>query len=182
MSRLAKKPVKIPEGVSAEISEDKIIVKGPKGELSIELNEKIKAEVTDEGIVFSKKEESKQALENLGTSVRLVENMLNGVKEGYEKQLELEGVGFRMSVQGKKISMALGFSHPVEVDVPDGIEVKIEENVLTVSGIDKQKVGQFAAEIRSLRPAEPYKGKGFHYVGEIIRRKEGKKAVATETA
>ena len=106
--------------------------------------------------------------------------MIEGVTEGFEKKLELQGVGYRMSVSGKKINMALGFSHPVEVNIPEGIEAKIEENILTISGTDKQRVGQLAAEIRALRKVEPYKGKGFRYQGEKVRRKAGKKAVASE--
>jgi large subunit ribosomal protein L6 len=108
----------------------------------------------------------------------MISNMIEGTTKGFQKQLELNGVGFRMAVAGKKINLALGFSHPVEMIIPEGIEAKIEANVLTISGIDRQKVGQFAAIIRELKPVEPYKGKGFKYVGEIVRRKEGKKASA----
>jgi large subunit ribosomal protein L6 len=102
------------------------------------------------------------------------------VIKGYEKQLELQGVGYRMAIKGKKLDMALGFSHPVEVDIPEGLEAKIEKNIMTISGIDKQKVGQFAASVRRLKKVEPYKGKGFRYVGEIVRKKVGKKATAAE--
>jgi len=106
--------------------------------------------------------------------------MIEGVTKGFEKQIELQGVGFRMAVQGKKISMALGFSHPVEVEIPGGLEARIDKNVLTISGIDKQAVGQFAASLRALKKAEPYKGKGFRYVGEVVKKKVGKKAVGAE--
>ena len=116
-----------------------------------------------------------------GLTRALIANMVKGVTEGYQQKLELQGVGFRMAVQGKKINLALGFSHPVVVDVPEGLEAKIEENnVLTISGIDKQAVGQFTADIRKLKPVEPYKGKGFRYLGEHVRRKAGKKAAATK--
>ena len=111
-----------------------------------------------------------------GTTARIIENMIEGVVNGFKKQIELNGVGFRMSTAGKKINLALGFSHPVVVDVPADLEVAIEGNVMTISGIDKRKVGQFSANIRALKPVEPYKGKGFKYVGEYVRRKEGKKA------
>ena len=106
--------------------------------------------------------------------------MIEGVTKGFEKQLELQGVGYRMAVQGKKLNLALGFSHPVELDIPEGLEAKIEKNTLTISGIDKQKVGQFTAGVRSLKKVEPYKGKGFRYVGEIVRKKAGKKAATAE--
>lgn len=113
-----------------------------------------------------------------GTTVRLIENMIIGVAKGFERKLELNGVGFRMALKGKQIDLALGFSHPVLVDIPEGLNVNIEGVVMTISGIDKQKVGQFAAEIRDLKPVEPYKGKGFKYDDEHVRRKEGKKAAS----
>ena len=113
-----------------------------------------------------------------GTTNRLIGNMIEGVSNGFSKTLELNGVGFRMEMMGKKLKLALGFSHPVEVEIPEGLEAKVENNTLTIGGIDKQKVGQFAAEIRGLKPVEPYKGKGFKYAGEVVRRKEGKKATS----
>jgi len=180
MSRIGKKPIKVPQGVKAEIENGKITIAGTKGSLEFSLRPEISAELSGEEIKIKKASHSKRAPAFWGTAVRIIENMIRGVTEGFEKQLELNGVGFRMSLQGKKIDMALGFSHPVEVDIPEGIEVRIEENILTVSGIDKQKVGQFAANIRALKPAEPYKGKGFKYAGETIIRKEKKKVAVAE--
>ncbi len=178
MSRIGKKPVVIPAGVEATLSGNMITVKGPKGTLLFAHHhdvavKKLESEMTVEVVGTSKK-----AAGIWGTTVILLSNMVEGVTKGFEKKLELNGVGYRMAVQGNKLNMALGFSHPVNIDVPEGLEAKVEGNVLTVSGIDKQKVGQFAAIVRKLKPVEPYKGKGFRYVGEIVRRKEGKKATA----
>ena len=144
----------------------------------MEVNPEIKVEIQDKEIIISKNGTSRNVSAFWGLMRALVNNIVVGVKDGFEKKLELQGVGYRMSIQGKKINMALGFSHPVVVDIPEGIEAKIEDktNTLIISGIDRQKVGQFAANIRALKPVEPYKGKGFKYVGEHVRRKEGKKA------
>jgi len=147
--------------------------------LQLTINREIKIEIKENEIIVSPSRKSKQSPAIWGLTRSLISNMVKGVKEGYQKKLELQGVGFRMAVQGKKINMALGFSHPVVVDIPDGLEAKIEENILTISGIDKQLVGQFAANIRALKEVEPYKGKGFRYVGEHVRKKAGKKAAAT---
>jgi large subunit ribosomal protein L6 len=179
MSRIGKKPIKITSGVKVEVKDGKVIVSGPKGSLSFEFNPEMEIKISESEILVVKKGNSKNSGAIWGTTARLIENMIKGVLVGYQKQLELNGVGFRMAVQGKKINMALGFSHPVVVDIPEGIEAKIENNSIAISGIDKQKVGQFAAHIKSLKPVEPYKGKGFKYAGEIVRRKEGKKAGTT---
>ncbi len=179
MSRIGKKPIEITEGTKVELKDGVFSVVGPKGTLNFKFSSEVEVKISEKEIVVESKNESKNSSALWGTTARLIENMIKGVNSGYQKQLELNGVGFRMAVQGKKINMALGFSHPVEVEVPEGLEVKIENNILTVSGIDKQKVGQFAATIKSLKPVEPYKGKGFKYVGEIVRRKEGKKSVAS---
>lgn len=178
MSRLGKRPIAIANGAIVEIKDNTVAVKGPKGALSFEFKRDVVVSVSEEGVVVDKKGKSKEAPAIWGTTARMIENMITGVTTGFQKQLELNGVGFRMAVAGKKINLALGFSHPVEVEVIDGIEAKVEGNVLTISGIDKHIVGQFAANIRKLKPVEPYKGKGFKYVGEIVRRKEGKRAVA----
>lgn len=178
MSRIGKKPVVVPSGVEASIKANVISIKGPKGTLSFAHHTDVSVALAEGVFTVAKVGESKRAQAIWGTTVKIIANMIDGVTKGFQKQLELSGVGFRMAVQGKKINLALGFSHPVEVDIVDGLEAKIEANVLTISGIDKQKVGQFAAEIRRLKPVEPYKGKGFRYVGEIVRRKEGKKASA----
>lgn len=130
-------------------------------------------------IAVEKSRNSKEANAIWGLTRALISNIIAGVKDGYEKKLELQGVGYRMNITGKKIVMALGFSHPVEIEIPEGLTAKIEEsNILSISGIDKQKVGQFAAEVRLLKKAEPYKGKGFRYQGEKVRRKAGKKAAS----
>jgi large subunit ribosomal protein L6 len=180
MSRIGKKKINIPEAVELEDDGTKVSVKGPKGVLEFQYSSEVKIVKEENNIKVEKTGSTKNSSAIWGTTARLIENMILGVTVGFEKKLELNGVGYRMNLQGKKITLALGFSHPVEVEVPEGIEVKIENNILTVAGIDKQKVGQFAANIRSLKPVEPYKGKGFRYVGEIVRRKEGKKAAASK--
>ena len=177
MSRIGKKVITMPDGVEAKYQNKLLQVKGPKGSLDLTVCDEIDLEIKDKEISVSKSRNSKKAPALWGLTRSLVSNIITGVTEGYEKKLELQGVGFRMSVQGKKINLALGFSHPVEVIVPEGVEAKIgETNVLVISGIDKQEIGQFAADIRALKKAEPYKGKGFRYVGEYVRRKVGKKA------
>lgn len=178
MSRLGKRPIAIPSGITVEVKDNTVSVKGPKGTLSFEYKSDVSISVAEEGVVIEKKGKSKEAPAIWGTTARMVENMITGVTAGFQKQLELNGVGFRMSVAGKKINLALGFSHPVEVEIVEGVEVKVEGNTMTVSGIDKHLVGQFAANVRKLKPVEPYKGKGFKYVGEFVRRKEGKRSAA----
>lgn len=180
MSRIGKKPIEIPEGIKIKIKDNKLTVTGSKGVLEMVIVYEIKVEIKDNLVYTSRKQNTKRAAAMWGTTSRLISNMIKGVSEGFEKILELNGVGFRMELKGEKLVMALGFSHSVEIDIPDGLEIKIDKNNLTVSGIDKQAVGQFTAEIRALKPVEPYKGKGFKYSDEIVRRKEGKKAVASE--
>lgn len=179
MSRIGKKPIAIPQGIKAEVKNFVLNVTGPKGTLSFNINPEMEINISDNQISVSKIGKTKKAPAIWGTTARLVENMIKGVTEGFQKKLELNGVGYRMAIQGKKINLALGFSHPVEVTIEEGIEVKIDNSIMTISGIDKQKVGQFAADVKALKPVEPYKGKGFHYVGEFVRKKEGKKAIAT---
>lgn len=178
MSRIGKKPVEIPQGVTVEMNANKITVSGSKGKMELVITHDVKVEIKDNLVTVDRANSSKKASAMWGTTNRLIGNMVTGVSDGFSKVLELNGVGFRMEVNGKKLKMALGFSHPVEVEIPQNLEAKVENNALTISGIDKQAVGQFAAEIRSLKPVEPYKGKGFRYSGEIVRRKEGKKASA----
>ena len=178
MSRIGNKPVQIPAGVEVAVNGNNVVVKGPKGQLELDVFEKLAINVEDNVLTVSRPDDERETRARHGLTRALIHNMVVGVSEGFEKKLELNGVGYRMAVQGNKLNMALGFSHPVNVDVPEGLEAKVEGNVLTVSGIDKQKVGQFAAIVRKLKPVEPYKGKGFRYVGEIVRRKEGKKATA----
>lgn len=176
MSRIGKKIIIIPEGVSATLQDGKIEVKGPKGSLSFAYSKEMTLEIEGAELTVKNVGRTKKAPALWGLTRALISNMIEGVKDGYVKKLELQGVGYRMAVAGKKINLALGFSHPVSVDVPEGLEAKIEENALVISGIDKQAVGQFAAEVKGLKPVEPYKGKGFRYVGERVRRKAGKKA------
>lgn len=179
MSRIGKKPIELPTGIKAEIKDGIFSVIGPKGSLNFNFNNGMEIKIGEKEINVNPSENLVNGAALWGTTARIIENMIKGVNLGFQKQLELNGVGYRMAVQGKKINMALGFSHPVEVEIPDEIEAKIENNVMTISGIDKQKVGQFAASIKALKPVEPYKGKGFRYVGEIVRKKEGKKSVAS---
>jgi large subunit ribosomal protein L6 len=179
MSRIGKKIINIPSGITVKLEKGMLEIKGPKGVLSLEVHPEIEALVKNNEISFQIKKTSKKSAALWGLSRALVENMIIGVTDGYKKDLELQGVGFRMSVQGKKIVLAIGFSHPVEVEIPAGLEVKAGEgNTLVISGIDKKMVGQFTSDLRELKKAEPYKGKGFRYVGEYVRRKAGKKAAA----
>lgn len=175
MSRVGKKPVVIPSGVTAEVKGELLTVKGPKGTLNIEIHPKVKIEVGAEGLtvdVAHKENKQEKALWGLFRS--LAQNLVTGVTTGYSKKLEVNGVGFKVAAQGRKLVMSLGFSHPVEVEAPEGVEVAVEKNVITISGADKQKVGQFAANVRALKVPEPYKGKGIKYDDEVILRKAGK--------
>ncbi len=176
MSRLAKRPIAIPAKTEVTVSEGVVRVKGPKGELARAGNRMIEVSVGSEGVSVSPKSASIQAKALTGTYASHVRNMLKGVNEGFTKKLFIEGVGFKWDVQGKKLNLSLGFSHPVSLDIPEGLEVKTEKGALTVSGIDSERVGQFAANIRALKKPEPYKGKGIRYEGEVVRRKQGKKA------
>ncbi len=179
MSRIGKKPIPIPQGVTVTVAGNNIYVSGPKGELKRMIHPDIAAEVKDNSILISIKRESKKARALWGLFRALIANMVQGVTGGFEKKLELEGIGFRVSREGDgSLSLALGFSHPVKVKAPEGIILGTEKNLITVSGIDKERVGEVAASLRSLKPPEPYKGKGIRYRNEVIRRKTGKKAVA----
>lgn len=178
MSRIGKKPVTIPEKAEASLSANVLSVKGPKGSLTFTHHYEVAIKIEDGSILVEKKGATKRAQALWGTTAKLIHNMLQGVTEGFTKQLELNGVGYRMNLSGKKLTLALGFSHPVEIMLPEMIEAKIENNVLTLTSIDKQALGEFAAYVRKQKPVEPYKGKGFRYVGEQVRKKEGKKAGA----
>lgn len=180
MSRIGKKPIEIPEGVDVKIDGHTVMAKGPKGELSQDIRPEIGVEVKDNEVLLSPQRQTKQSKALWGTSRSLLANMIKGVFEGYQKQLQLEGVGYRAKVEGDKLILQVGFSHPVEFLKPEGIDFSVEKNIITVMGINKEKVGQTTAKIRKIRPPEPYKGKGIRYVGEVVRRKEGKKAVAAE--
>jgi large subunit ribosomal protein L6 len=179
MSRIGKKPIEISEGVEVKIDDGKVVIKGPKGELSQEIRPEIKVEKKDDKILVSPQIEGKRTKAFWGLTRALLANMLKGVVEGYEKKLEIQGVGYRASLEGKDLVLLVGFSHPVKIEAQEGVEFKVEKNIITIFGIDKGFVTQIAAKIRKVRPPEPYKGKGIRYVGEKVRRKVGKKAVAT---
>ena len=177
MSRIGKVPVAIPGGVSAEVANGVLSVKGPKGTLTLTMRDEISYVVEEGRILVKPANDSKQARAFWGMQRTMVDNLVTGVTQGYTKVLEITGVGYRANAQGpRKLKLQLGFSHDVDFDVPEGVEVKTPDNTtIEISGIDKQKVGQVAAEIRRWRKPEPYKGKGIKYRGEYIFRKEGKK-------
>jgi large subunit ribosomal protein L6 len=176
MSRVGKKPVAIPAGVTAKIEGQKVRVKGPKGELEVVLHEDVTPTLESQAIKIDPRANSKRTRAMWGLSRSLVQNLVNGVTKGFERRLEISGVGYRAAVQGKKLQLALGYSHEVLYPIPEGIVVATPKPTeIVISGIDRQKVGQVAAEIRGFRPPEPYKGKGVKYANEYIFRKEGKK-------
>ena len=176
MSRIGKRPVPFPGGVTADIADGTLTVKGPKGTLSLTMRNEISYTVDEGSILVRPANDSKQARAFWGMQRTLVDNLVTGVTQGYSKVLEITGVGYRANVQGKNLKLQLGYSHDVDFAIPEGIEVKTPDNTtIEISGIDKQKVGQVAAEIRRWRKPEPYKGKGIKYRGEYIFRKEGKK-------
>ena len=176
MSRIGKKPVALPKGVTASVEGQTVKVKGPKGELSVKLVSEVGASLGDDGVTITPRLEMDRARAMWGLSRSLVNNLVVGVTTGFTTKLEIQGVGYRAQVAGKNLNLQLGFSHDVTYPIPAGIAITSEKpTMLTVSGIDKQLVGQVAAEIRAYRKPEPYKGKGVRYVGEYVRRKEGKK-------
>ena len=176
MSRIGKKPVAIPSGVTAEIGNGILSVKGPRGTLAMGLSELVSYQLDDGSISIEPANDGKPARGHWGMQRTLVSNLVQGVTEGFTKVLEITGVGYRAQAQGNKLKLQLGYSHDVELDVPEGLEVKTpDQTTIEISGIDKQAVGQFAAEVRRWRKPEPYKGKGIKYRGEYIFRKEGKK-------
>ena len=179
MSRIAKQPVEFPDSVEVSIQNDDCIeVKGKKGQLQLNLINKVSVSIGEGSLTVANTSDSKFSRAISGTYRSLISNMVKGVSEGFEKKLELQGVGYRVKTQGKEINLTLGFSHPVVYEIPDGIEVQTpSQTEIVISGIDKQKVGQVAAEIRAIRPPEPYKGKGVRYQGEQISLKEIKKQV-----
>ena len=176
MSRIGKRPVPLPSGVTATTEGQILSVKGPKGSLSLQMRDEIRYDISEDGISIQPANASKEARAFWGMQRTLVQNLVTGVSEGFTKVLEISGVGYRANAQGKILKLQLGYSHDVNVDVPDGIEIKTpDQTTVEISGIDRQKVGQVAAEIRRWRKPEPYKGKGIRYRGEYIFRKEGKK-------
>ena len=175
MSRIGRMPIAIPAGVTVEIAENNhVTVKGPKGTLERTLPSEMDIKVEGSEVVVTRPNDLKKMKSLHGLTRTLINNMVVGVSEGYTKELEVNGVGYKAAKQGKKLVLSLGYSHPVEMEDPDGIETKVDGNKIIVSGISKEKVGQFAAEIRDKRRPEPYKGKGIKYVDEVIRRKVGK--------
>jgi large subunit ribosomal protein L6 len=176
MSRIGKKPVSIPSGVTANVEGQTVKVKGPKGALQVVLPDDVVVKMDSGAVKVDPRNETKRARSMWGTSRTLVSNLVTGVTKGFEKRIEITGVGYRAALQGKNLQLALGYSHDVVYPVPEGITIAAPKPTeIVVTGIDKQKVGQVAAEIRAFRPPEPYKGKGVKYAGEYIFRKEGKK-------
>jgi large subunit ribosomal protein L6 len=176
MSRIGKKPVEVPQGVTASVDGQTVTAKGPKGELKFVVNDSVLVKMEDGAIKVDPRDQSKGARSKWGMSRTMVVNILSGVKGGFEKKLEINGVGYRASMQGKNLQLALGYSHDVLYEIPEGITIVVPKPTeIVITGIDKQKVGQVAAEIRKYRGPEPYKGKGIKYANETIFRKEGKK-------
>ena len=177
MSRIGNRHLAIPEGVTVEVNGNVVTVKGSKGELNLTTSNLVTVEVKEGTVVVTRKNETIPARQMHGTTNANIRNMMIGVSEGYSKALEIIGVGYRFNLKGNKLVINAGYSHPVEIDIPSDLKLSVEgNNQVTVSGISKEKVGEFAANIRKVRKPEPYKGKGIRYVGEHIRRKEGKKA------
>jgi len=175
MSRVGKKPIELPANVKANIQGQKFVVEGPKGKLDLEIHPRIKVELQGNQITVSRPTNVKTDRALHGLTRSLIWNMVLGVTDGFKKELEIEGVGFKAQVKGQILNIALGFTHPINYNIPEGLEIKCPKpTLITISGMDKHKVGQAAAEIRSYHEPEPYKGKGIHYLGEQIRRKQGK--------
>ncbi|MGL5831444.1 MAG: 50S ribosomal protein L6 [Candidatus Altimarinota bacterium] len=179
MSRIGKQPVKLPSGVTVELKGQHLSVKGPKGQLELDIHANITAEVTPEEITLKRRNDSKLSKSLHGLTRSLLSNMVEGVTQGFEKKLEILGVGYRAAIAGTKLTLNLGFSHPIEFQAPQGIAIEIDKekkNILIIKGIDKQLLGEVAAKIRSYKKPEPYKGKGIRYVGEYVAQKAGKAA------
>jgi large subunit ribosomal protein L6 len=175
MSRIGKKAVQVPKGITATIDGQKVSMKGPKGELAFVADDNILVKMEDGAVAVSPRDETKKARAAWGMSRTMVANLIEGVTKGFERKLEINGVGYRAALNGTKLTLNLGYSHPIEIDPPDGISFELESPTrLAVVGIDKELVGQVAAQVRSTRKPEPYKGKGVRYAGEQVRRKAGK--------
>jgi len=180
MSRIGLAPIQVPSGVKVSISDDKVVVKGPKGSLERVFHERVSFSIDEDVITVSRRDEERESKAMHGLSRALLANMIQGVSEGFSKELRTVGVGYRASLSGSTLELQVGFSHPVHIEAPEGIDFEVPEPTkIIVRGIDKQKVGQAAADIRAVRPPEPYKGKGIRYVDEYVRRKAGKAGVAT---
>ncbi len=177
MSRIGNRVLSIPEGVSVNIENNTLTVKGPKGELSLNIANCIDVKVEEGKVYTTRKNDIKTSKQMHGTTNANIKNMIDGVSKGFDKSLEIVGVGYNFQLKGNKLAIKAGFSHPVEIEIPSSLKVEgISNTEIKISGIDKQEVGEYAAKIRGIRPPEPYKGKGIKYKNEIIRRKEGKKA------
>jgi large subunit ribosomal protein L6 len=182
MSRIGKKIINIPENVTVEINNHQIKVKGPKGELNLDIHSRIDVKKVEKTITVSKTGNDKTSRSLHGLFRQLIANLITGVANGFEKRLELKGIGYRVQLAGEKLNLSLGYSHPIEFKAPKGIVFAVEKNIIVIKGIDKQLVGETAAKIRNLRPVEPYKGKGLRYVDEIVIKKVGKAAKAATAA
>jgi len=177
MSRIGKKPVAIPKGTEVTVSDGIIVVKGKGGELKRAVHSDVEVKIENNEVNVVLKEGSKNVA-MWGTMASLINNMIIGVNNPFEKKLVVEGIGYKVALQGKVLVLEVGFSHKVELNIPDGIDVSVEKNEITIKGISKEDVGQFAAEVRAVKKPEPYKGKGIHYSDEVVRRKEGKRAAS----
>ena len=181
MSRIGNQPIKIEDGVTVDIDNKKVSIKGPKGELNIELPFELSAEIKDEEIVVIRSNDEKPTKSIHGTYRMILANAIHGVKDGYEKRLELVGVGYRARLEGTTLVMTLGWNHPIKIEPYEGIEIEApEETKITIRGTDKQQVGEFAAKVRGMREPEPYKGKGIRYADEYVRRKSSKSSLTSE--
>lgn len=180
MSRIGKKPIEIPEGVQVKIEGQKVTISGPKGEFLREVLPEIKVEIREGKVFLSPQIEIKKTKAFWGLERALLQNMVTGVIEGFEKKLEIRGIGYRAKVEGEDLVLEVGFTHSVKIKTPKNIHFSVQGSIITVSGIDKEKVGQIAAKIRKVRPPDPYKGKGIRYLGEEIKLKPGKRAVTAE--
>ena len=177
MSRIGKKPVALPSGLKVDIKGNSVVVEGPKGKMSIDMDSRISIENKDNEFILSRENEQKETKALHGLYRVLINNMITGVMQGYEKRLEINGTGFKAAVAGQKLTLNLGYSHPVVYDIPEGIKIVVEDSVkLVITGVDKHLVGHVAAVIRDFRPCEPYKAKGIRYSDEVVRRKAGKAA------
>ena len=179
MSRIGKKPILISEGVEIKIESQKVFVKGPKGDLFLEVYPEIKVEIKDNQLFVIPCSETKQTKALWGLTRALLFNIIEGVTKGFEKKLEIQGIGYKARIEGEELILNVGFSHPVKIKIPKELQVSVEKNIIIISGIDKELVGQISAIIRKVKPLEPYKGKGIRYLGEHVRRKVGKRVATT---
>ena len=176
MSRIGKQTITIPAGVQVSFTDGTLTVKGPKGEIVRDVRDEVSLTVADNTVTVKPVAKTRLANALWGTYASHAKNMITGVTEGYKKELEVHGIGYRAGMQGKQLELRVGFSHPVLLDVPEGVQVSVKDTTITVEGFDKEVVGAFAATVRQTKKPEPYKGKGIRYVGEVVRRKQGKKS------